>query len=179
MKTLIKRSLIKTLNSDHRKIYNFYISINTSNKIKRLGIQKRLLHKWFEKGWIAFYISKETLTIFFLKARAIIENKTHNEYKQLAEQMQTVNKPIKWGEWKKFNGTNPNWGPLGNIHTFKELRVHCNWVRVALLHGQKGCIPESPGFEMQPGHRLPGTCPGPGTSVAQLQPGDAPTHGQP
>lgn len=54
--------------------------------------------------------------------------------------MQTVNKPIKWGEWMRFNGTNPDWGSLGNIHTFKELRVHCNWVRVALLCGQKGAF---------------------------------------
>lgn len=50
-------------------------------------------------------------------------------------------------------------------HVFKEFRVHyvrlgMNWECVASLVWSKGYIPESPGHETQPDHRLPMTCSG-------------------
>lgn len=58
-------------------------------------------------------------------------------------------------------------------HSFKEFRVHYNWACMALLVWSKGYIPESPGHETQPDHRLPGTCLGAGTPTETSAPAPA------
>lgn len=81
----------------------------------------------------------------------------------------------------RANGTNPDRGPPGDIHTLLKSAESPTTRRVWPGRVVKGCIPESPGFEMQPGHRLAGTCLGAGTTRTQTssppQPGgSARTH---
>lgn len=47
---------------------------------------------------------------------------------------------------------------------------------MALLVWSRGCIPESPGHEMQPDRRLPGTCPGAGRQRQGPGPSLVETH---